>query len=790
MRRQLLKKFALVIVTVLFFEFVPALTAFAAVRVDPKRPTNIALSSTAIALDKGKTSRVTASVAPSTAVKTLRWSSSNRSVATVNATGLITARNAGTATITARSSYASAVRSTVRVTVTDPKRPNSIAVSSSSVSLFIGDKQQITAQAIPSTSSQHIQWASNNASVASVSSKGLITAKKAGTATIRARSGYANSVAAFINVTVSRIPAPSSLAITAPNTIVNKGGSMALQAAPAPANTDKNVTCRSSNTSVATVSASGVVSGKASGTVTVTATSKANANVSATVMLTVFDSRQPTDITFNVPSPQKLDIGQTLSLSATVLPSTAAQTVRWSSGNTAVATVSTNGLVTARRDGTAVITATHSAYTGFKRAITIHVEASPAPTALRLSAPSYELSIKTKTTLTVTTTPENASKSFTFVSSNTRVATVDGNGVVTAAGVGKAQITVVSKRDAAVRATADLTVFDPAIPSSITLNHTAVQLGEGDTITLTPTVLPSTAPSDVTWRSSNTAVATVTASGAIKAVNVGQAVITCTTRTGNISTTATVTVLQTTLTTALPAITTDVAGIPANLARIEALRRSAINEILRLQAQSVITAAESTARQAIINRAFEMYAFPWMTEVLVRYYSSANSHKNFQPNTVYYGLPYIQHGSNQQYNNRQYDKERALSGRYFTSSGKGYFLMSQTVKLNNFYVGNDCSSYVSMSQFGTGTVASFLNTTAITISSRYKTITNWNELRPGDLLVKSGVHTVLVLYYTNAAQTQLMLIHQGGAHNTIHPIFNTSYTRANGYIARRQIDFR
>jgi uncharacterized protein YjdB len=564
---------------------------------------------------------------------------------------------------------------------------------------------------------------------------------------------------------------------------------MALTATPSPANTDKNVMWNSSNSSVAAVNANGVVTGKASGTVTITATSKANAHIKTTIILTVFDSKQPTDITFNVPDSQKLDIGQTVSLSALVLPSTAAQAVKWSSNNTAVATVSANGVVTTKKDGIAVITAAHSVYTSFKRAVTIHVEARPAPTALKLLTPSYELSLKSKTTLTVTSVPEDASKSFTFITSNARIATVDGNGVVSAVGVGNARITVVSKRNTAVRASIDIKVFDPAIPSSISLNHTAVILGEGDTITLSPTVLPSTAPSDVTWKSSNNSVAAISTAGTIKAINVGQAVITCTTKTGNISTTVTVTVLQTTLTTALPAVTTDITGISANLAKIEALRRSAINEILRLQARSVITASESSARQSIINRAFEMYAFPWMTEVVVRYYSSANPQKNFQPNVVYYGLPYIQHGANQQYNNRQYDKNKALSGRYFTSSGKGYFLMSQSIKLNNYYVGNDCSSYVSMSQFGANTNTSFLNTTAIAISSNYKTITDWSDLRPGDLLVKAGVHTVLVLYYTNSTQTQLMLIHQGGSYNTIHPIFNTSYTRLNGYVARRQICF-
>ena len=66
------------------------------------------------------------------------------------------------------------------------------------------------------------------------------------------------------------------------------------------------------------------------------------------------------------------------------------------------------------------------------------------------------------------------------------------------------------------------------------------------------------------------------------------------------------------------------------------------------------------------------------------------------PGNVYYGLPYIQTSSRGSYLNRRYNVEKALNeGRYY-SSGKGYYLLNQQKLLEDMYVGNDCSAFVSM----------------------------------------------------------------------------------------------
>ena len=95
-----------------------------------------------------------------------------------------------------------------------------------------------------------------------------------------------------------------------------------------------------------------------------------------------------------------------------------------------------------------------------------------------------------------------------------------------------------------------------------------------------------------------------------------------------------------------------------------------------------------------------------------------------------------------------------------------------------------------MSQFGTAHAASYLNTTSIAKSTYYRTIGSYDELRPGDLLVKAGDHTVLFLYYVDAAKTRMMIIEQGGNGSTvICSIFDRSWFESRGYVARRQKTF-
>ena len=168
---------------------------------------------------------------------------------------------------------------------------------------------------------------------------------------------------------------------------------------------------------------------------------------------------------------------------------------------------------------------------------TIHV------TSVSLDKANLELTEGGTDTLTATITPNNATnKNVTWESSNTSVATVDANGLVTAVSAGTATITVTTE-DGSKTATCEVTVTAATVPvTGVTMNKTSTSLYVGDTETLTATVQPGNASSQtVTWSTSNPSVATVE-NGVVRATGRGTATITVTTADGNYTATCTVTV--------------------------------------------------------------------------------------------------------------------------------------------------------------------------------------------------------------------------------------------------------
>ena len=141
---------------------------------------------------------------------------------------------------------------------------------------------------------------------------------------------------------------------------VNQSATLTATVTPANA-TIKSVTWTSSNTNVATVNSTGVVTAIADGTATITATTSDGTNLSATCAVTVGTSVPATGITLSQSAVSFTAANQTATLTATVTPANATnKSVTWTSSNTNVATVSSTGVVTAIADGTATITATTS----------------------------------------------------------------------------------------------------------------------------------------------------------------------------------------------------------------------------------------------------------------------------------------------------------------------------------------------------------------------------------------------------------------------------------------------
>lgn len=168
-------------------------------------------SNTVIRQTRDDTFSLTATVSPSNATnKSVTWTTSNASVATVNGSGTVTYKYPGTATITCTSVDNASAKASCAVTVKQAVTGISITSSSGS-SMEVGTTKSLSASISPTyASSKSVTWSSNNTSVATVSSNGLVTAKAAGTATIKclASDGYGAYGTYTIDVTA---PTPTSL---------------------------------------------------------------------------------------------------------------------------------------------------------------------------------------------------------------------------------------------------------------------------------------------------------------------------------------------------------------------------------------------------------------------------------------------------------------------------------------------------------------------------------------------------------------------------------------------------
>ncbi|MCL2425564.1 MAG: Ig-like domain-containing protein [Oscillospiraceae bacterium] len=161
---------------------------------------------------------------------------------------------------------------------------------------------------------------------------------------------------------------------------LNVGQTLALTSTVVPANaTNRNVTWSSSNTAVATVSATGQVTAHTAGTAVITVTTTVGGHTASVTVNAVATTIPVTGVSIAGAATRPMTIGESLQLTATVAPANATnRNVTWSSSNTAVATVSATGQVTAHTAGTAVITVT-TADGGHTATVTVNVTAPTQP---------------------------------------------------------------------------------------------------------------------------------------------------------------------------------------------------------------------------------------------------------------------------------------------------------------------------------------------------------------------------------------------------------------------------
>ncbi len=292
-----------------------------------------------------------------------------------------------------------------------------------------------------------------------------------------------------------------------------------------------SVTWSSSNTSVATVSGTGVVSAIGAGTANIVGTS---GTVTGNAPITVVAPITPiASVVVSLVS-NSIGVGATTQATVTALDANnnvlAGRTVSWSSSNTAVATVDpATGIVTGVGAGSASITASSGGKTGAATVSVTTTAATVGSVSVNLALPSINVTGTTQATATVYDASHNViqGRAVTWSSANTSVAMVNSTtGVVTGAGAGTAAIVATAS---GISGTATITVGAPKVATvSVSLASSSINVGTSTQATATARDANSTVVTGVSvaWTSSNTAVASVNPStGVVTGVAAGAAAI-------------------------------------------------------------------------------------------------------------------------------------------------------------------------------------------------------------------------------------------------------------------------
>jgi len=284
--------------------------------------------------------------------RTIEWSSGNPAIAIVNASGTVTAVSTGSVAITATSEGRSG---SAQLTV-DPPPVASVAVTLAQASIVVGSSTGATAvlrDANGATlTNRALSWTSSNPAIASVSDAGVVSAIAIGSVTIAATSEGKSGTA---ELTV--VPPPvATISVTLAQSVLPVNASTSATAVLRDANggvlTNRAVTWSSSNTSVATVGTTGLVTALAGGTATITAMSEGRAG---SANLTV---QQPPVATVTVSGASRVKVGDSYNYSATLRladGSVVTRPIAWDITDASRASITQGGVLTALRPGTFTI---------------------------------------------------------------------------------------------------------------------------------------------------------------------------------------------------------------------------------------------------------------------------------------------------------------------------------------------------------------------------------------------------------------------------------------------------
>lgn len=489
---------------------------------------DISLNTTDLKLQVSERFTVVASFNPDRSDAPIQWMVSDENIFTINVSTdkksvVLTAKKPGTAVLTAlnEDNYATAV---CKVTVLSPITSLSLSDSQMSVKLNREVVRLNATYGPKDATDTELEWQSSDTSVATVDESGLVTLLKAGTTVITVKPVYNVSPPIMAQCLITVIQSSSGLTLEATQLSMDVGESKLLSYILTPAGSTSVVTWESMDSKVATISKTGLISAKKAGKTYIVATS--DDGYSATCEVVV--SQPATGIKLDVNN-LTLGVGDSYSVIATLSPAeTTEKMVTWTSQDSKIAKVSSDGKVT----GVAAGTTTILAKTRLGEVVYLYVNVYDKVKGLTIEPQAKTITANQSFSLTATFIPVDPSnKKVTWSTSDSSVATVSSSGKVRGVKGGTAMI-VCTADDGGYKATCLVTVVEGV--TEVKLNKSSCKLSLHQVVNLKATVKSNTATNKkVKWTTSNKKIATVNSSGKVTAKKVGKCTIKATATDGS-----------------------------------------------------------------------------------------------------------------------------------------------------------------------------------------------------------------------------------------------------------------
>lgn len=455
--------------------------------------TGIVLDNTSLDLVINETATLKATVLPTDATnKSVTWQNLNPDIVSFNqSTGEITALSVGTARIIAKTADGGHTADCAISVYDDTVKVVSVSLDKSETGIGIGEQLTLKATVLPeNATNKTIKWSSLNSNVATVSDKGVVTGISEGTTQIYATSSSNSACYAICRITVAK----NKVAVTGieldSNVFgdafeVDIGKTLIFSPTIKPNNaTNKATKWTSSDESIAKVD-NGVVTGLSAGTVTITVTTVDGGYSAGTTVKVCEPVVYVTGITVNKEQ-LSVPVKGTAQLLASVLPVNATdKAVKFESNNNAIATVSSEGVITGVSQGTTLIKAISETSTG--RYVAFCTVTVPKPvvevTSVKLDKSSLEIVEGKTVPLKAVVKPTNATyKTVTWSVGDESIATVSQDGYITAQGVGETVVSATTENGKV--ALCNVTVLSIDTPAQLKVEDATVKAGKQVPITV------------------------------------------------------------------------------------------------------------------------------------------------------------------------------------------------------------------------------------------------------------------------------------------------------------------